>query len=114
MTKRRPTMGSDPLDSLVPETDAPAKANGRKAPARRRRATSAGEPEQAPKQRATFHLPVDLMERARSAVYWTPGATMADLAEEALRRELDRREKKRGEPFPPFEGRLKGGRPVGS
>jgi len=43
-------------------------------------------------------LPGALVERCRDAVYWTPGLTLAGLAEEALTLLLDAMEKNRGEP----------------
>ena len=65
------------------------------------------------KERATFQLPPEILNRARDAVYWTPGATMAGLMEEALRLHLAKLEKNRGEPFPSRRGAvLKTGRPV--
>jgi hypothetical protein len=60
----------------------------------------------------TFHLPVEVMERAKNAVYWTPGLTLADLAAQALTDAVDRMEKKKGESFPPRKADLKGGRPM--
>ena len=60
----------------------------------------------------TFHLPVDVIERAKNAVYWTPGLTLADLAARALTRALDEIERKRGNSFPKRREELKGGRPV--
>ena len=41
-----------------------------------------------------------------------PGLTLADLAAQALADAVDRLEKKKGEPFPPRKGELKGGRPM--
>jgi hypothetical protein len=52
------------------------------------------------------------MDRAKNAVYWTPGLTLADLAAEALSGALEKLEKKRGEPFPARTSELKGGRPM--
>ena len=74
---------------------------------------AAGELEKitAPKVRATFHLPPDLCEQARDAVYWTPGLTMAGLCESALRTELANLGRKRGGPFPKRKAELKRGRP---
>ena len=69
---------------------------------------------QAKKERATCQLPVELIERVRDAVYWTPGATMAGFFEEALKRHLEQLEKKRGKPFPHRSGQLKTGRPIKS
>jgi hypothetical protein len=76
-----------------------------------------GEPQADParpgKERATFQLPTDLIEKVRDAVYYTPGQTMAAFMEDALRHHLERVEKKRGEPFPSRKGAvLKTGRPV--
>jgi len=62
------------------------------------------EPEALPpieKARATFELPVDLVEEMRDAVVDLPGLTMSGCAEEALRAYLAylRRKCNRGEPF---------------
>lgn len=54
----------------------------------------------------------EVLEAARDAVYVTPGLTLAGLVEEALRRELRRLERERGEPFPPRKGELPRGRRV--
>lgn len=73
-----------------------------------------------PKVRATFHLPADLVDECRNAVVWLAGPqerlTMARLAENALRSELDRLRKKhtKGKPFPERTEELRGGRPIGS
>jgi hypothetical protein len=96
MTKsKRSTIGVNPLDTVIPMQKTPA-----------------AEPTKVKKERVTFHLPADLIERARNSVFWTPGLTLATLAEEAIRDALDRIEKERGEPFPPRKRALKTGRPV--
>ena len=98
---KRRTIGDNPLDAVVP-----------RAPSR---AAVAKPEEEAPKQakeRMTFHLPVEVMDRAKNAVFWTPGLTLADLAAQALTDAVDRLEKKRGEAFPPRKADLKGGRPM--
>jgi hypothetical protein len=64
------------------------------------------------KERMTFHLPLDIINRAKNAVYWTPGLTLADLAARSLARALDELERKRGAPFLRRKAELKGGRPV--
>ncbi len=65
------------------------------------------------KERVTFQLPVELIEKARDAVYWTPGLTMGSLMEGALVAHLDRVEKKRGLPFASRAGAaVRTGRPV--
>jgi len=110
VTKRRPTLGSDPLDGLVPD-EAPAR-NG--TPKRKPKPAAKAEAEKPKRIRATFHLPEDLVDAARDAAYWTPGLTLAAIAEAGLRAEVRRLEKKRGEPFPRREKDLVGGRPIGS
>jgi post-segregation antitoxin (ccd killing protein) len=54
----------------------------------------------------------ELADRARDAVYWTPGLTLSGLVEEALEREIRRRERARGESFPKRKGDLPSGRPI--
>jgi hypothetical protein len=57
---------------------------------------------------------VGLIERMQDAVYWTPGLTMAGLAEAAIERELAKMQRKRGGAFPRRERDPQRGRPVGS
>ena len=64
------------------------------------------------KERFTVNLPPELIERARNAVYWTPGLTLAGLAEEALIKALRRLEKANGGTFKERNGQLPAGRPV--
>lgn len=64
------------------------------------------------KQRVTFQLPVELIERARDTVYWTPGLTLNRLAEIAFLNTLDCMEALHGGAFPPRGGHLKVGRQV--
>ena len=64
------------------------------------------------KERLTVHLPGDLIDGVKNAVYWTPGLTLARLAEEALRHALADLEAMRGAPFPPRERPLTVGRPL--
>ena len=122
---RRSTIGENPLDSLIPA--APPKASGRTKPEGPSPAPSTGAEASPPpppaaeaadpgrpalRDRVTLHLPAWLVDRMRNAVYWTPGMTMADLAEAALRKELERLEEERGEAFPTRQSELKRGRPV--
>lgn len=93
---RRSTIGANPLDAVVPE--APPEA---------------AEPfPKVSKERLTIHLPVDLIDRVKNAVFWTPGLTLAALGEEALRAMVDQLEDERGGPFPPRREELRGGRPL--
>ena len=70
------------------------------------------------KVRATLYLPLDVLEEARNAAVHLAGypvrLTLTRLAEEALRRELARLAAlhNQGEPFPPRDEDLKGGRPI--
>ena len=119
--RRRPSIGEDPLDALVPGKRATKASRRGLEPATAKPAPKlepkAGEP---PKVRATFHLPEDLFEECRDAVVHLSGPpvrlTLAYLAETALRKELDRLKKKhnREKDFPKRESGLKGGRPIGS
>jgi hypothetical protein len=97
---RKSTIGTNPLGAMVP---------GRRPEWVEPPAESA----RAAKERVTFQLPGNLIEKARDVVYWTPGLTMASLMEEALLAQLKRAERKHGKPFPSRAGAaLKTGRPV--
>ena len=75
--------------------------------------TKRTEPARAGKERVTFQLPVGLIEKSRDVVFFSPGLTMASFMEEALVAQLERAQKRRGEPFPSRAGAtLKTGRPV--
>lgn len=134
-TKRRPTIGENPLDSLVPvQAAASASKRGLQPAATVKRGyrleygaakkggtlgaterTTPPERERIPKARFTFHLPEALMERAKNAAFWTsPRVTLASMAEAGLRAELDRLEKKNGGPYKAREHELVGGRPIGT
>ena len=107
MTKRRPTIGSDPFDALL-------------APSAPRTPRAAGKPSARPgrKVRATFHLPAELVEEAKNAVVALSGPpvrlTLAALVRDALARELERLRKAhhKGKPWPCRTAPLVGGRPV--
>ena len=72
------------------------------------------------RKRATFHLPDDLLNRVRNAVFWLSGPpvrqTLGALVEEALSKHMDRLEKKHngGKPFKQRWAENRGGRPLGS
>ncbi len=103
MVKRR-TIGNNPLDAVVPlpkeETESAQKDLVEK------------KPEKKGKQRLTIHLPVELIDRVKNAVYWSPGLTLAGLAERALAKELRSLEKENGVPFKKRIEELRGGRPL--
>ncbi len=96
MARKASTIGSNPLDQVVP--------------LRRSEPLPEPEPAKAPRERVTIALPADLMERARNAVYWTPGATLAGLVEDAVADALDRLEQENSGPFRPRSSNLKPGR----
>ena len=95
-SKRR-TIGDDPLDFVISQPKAPSETTA----ARR-----------VEKERLTVHLPLDLIERVKNVVFWTPGLTLAELAEIALAETVKRLEKDRGAAYPPRTSPLKGGRPM--
>ena len=105
MARRPSTIGTNPLDAVVPLR------RGGDPPQSRPEAESAPAAVQA-KERVTFQVPVELIERTRNAVYWTPGATMAALMEAALTEHLEKLERDRGRRFEPRSGALKTGRPI--
>ncbi len=96
MARKASTIGSNPLDQVVP--------------LRRQEAAPRPELAKAARERVTIALPTDLMERARNAVYWTPGATLAGLVEEAVADAMDRLEQENAGAFRSRSGNLKPGR----
>jgi hypothetical protein len=118
--KRRASMGTDPLDLVVGRAIAVPEEKNRTVP--RRSATDRAQAAIArpPKERATFHITSELFDLVKDAVVALSGPparlTLAEFAETALRRELERlqRAHNEGKPFPKREGPLKGGRPIGS
>lgn len=120
MSKRRKsTIGASPLDSVVPRS-VPERTPGpeltREPDVRvektKREVSSAGKSRPHRKERLTVHVPIDLVDRTKNTVYWTPGLTLARLAEQALSAELDRLESENGGPFPARTEELRGGRPM--
>lgn len=107
--KHRPAIGEDPLDAVL----------GGSATVLRKRPGGRVVP-QAPaatgrRVRLTVQVPPGLVEDLRDACY-SERLTLTGVAEEALRRELDRLRKAHnaGKPFPPRRGKLRVGRPIGS
>lgn len=111
---RRPTIGNDPLDAYVPAARVPRKPEA----AEPEEAIVSTRPRSAAKVRATFHVSAELLEEARNAVVYLAGPptrlTLAELAETALRKEIERLRKAHnsGKAFPVRDGELKGGRPI--
>jgi post-segregation antitoxin (ccd killing protein) len=75
-----------------------------------------GGPSTAPQERARQNLTVqidsEIIERARDAVFHTPGLTLAGLVQSAFEEALRKLENKRGEPFPKRPAAIRVGRPV--
>ncbi len=114
---KRSTIGLNPLDAVVPKAEpAPIAKEEPKPAAPRKPKRKAPAPvstgERIEKQRLTVHVPVDLIDRLKNAVYWTPGLTLAGLAEDAFDRALKSIEKEQGGPFPQRDQELRGGRPL--
>jgi len=64
------------------------------------------------KSHFTVHLPDELQERMKNAVYWTPRLTLARLCEDAIEKELAMYEAENGGRFEDRESDLRGGRPI--
>lgn len=108
MSKRK-TIGNNPLDVLIPDLEVGKKQDQQDVALHNTLPT----PEtRVAKERLTIHLPVDLIDRLKNAVYWTPGLTLAKLGEEALTEKVNELENGQGNPFPPRREELKGGRPI--
>ena len=107
---KRQTIGENPLDGLIGQNT----INGmsattvieEKQPQPQKKAQSPK------KQRITVQISEDVIERVKNAVYWTPGLTLASLAEEAFAKAVDQLEKKKASSFPQRKEELKTGRPI--
>lgn len=103
-TARRSALGENPLDTYF----SPAA----------KKAAPVEAPKAAKKIRATFHIPADLFDEVRDAVYHLSGPplrlTLAAFADHAFRLYLVDLKKtaNKGKAFPKRGGELKGGRPL--
>lgn len=121
----RKTIGESPFDTLVTPKEDPQEeikpiktlnGNGSQKPS----------PPTRSKQRLTVQISENIIERAKNAVYWTRGLTLAKLTEKALEKAIEVLEKtcvifddetgkplkNKGDPFPNRKEELKSGRPV--
>lgn len=106
MSKKNRTIGVNPLTDYLTSKDNTKKKTPQKdiEPAKEIKSL---------KTRVTIHLPVELIDKVKNAVYWEPGLTLTEFAEQALARELKRWEKEWGEEYPKRKDyHLKGGRPL--
>ena len=99
---RRPrdsTLGADPLAAVFPRSST--------GPLRQQEVSRSA-------RTITVGVSLDpeVLERARNAVYWTPGLTLTDLATQALAAAVDDLEYERGRPFPKRGGKASLRRPV--
>lgn len=111
MAKQRAGLQSNPFDSVIPDlrSDQTSQSNqdhkgvhGVK-----------GTPKTSSKrQRFTAHVETELVERAKNAVYWTPGLTMALLVEKGLELVLKKMEKENDGAFIQRASDNPGGRPL--
>ncbi len=109
-TKRK-TIGANPLDAVIPFSSgkqSKSKSQSRSQTSAKTEASKAS----TKKQRLTVHVTEELSNRVKNAVYWTPGLTLASLAEDALANLVAQLEKERGSAFPQRTAELKGGRPL--
>lgn len=106
---KRQTIGENPLDGLFQSaTD----NNGTSVAVLEEQQPPKTRQKSSKKQRITVQISEDVIERIKNAVYWTPGLTLASLAEEAFAKVVDALEKERGTPFPKRKEELKTGRPL--
>lgn len=97
-----------------PREGAKERRNPLRAKARLRPAGPAIERRQQPREgrvRMTVKLPEETVVRLRSAVFSTPGLTVAGFIEACITNGVDQMEKKRGRKFRVFKGILRAGRP---
>lgn len=105
----RQTIGENPLDALDVLLSSHDHTNGVEKPAAQQLAS---EHNRQKKNRLTVQISEEVIEKLKDAVYWTPGATLADFAEQALLNHVNALEKERGQAFPKRSGQLKTGRPM--
>lgn len=103
---RRPTIGNNPLDACIPPNMV---SNGVEV---LEKETIPQKKQKTKKQRITVQISEDVIERIKNAVYWTPGLTLASLAEESFSKTVDALENEREAPFPKRKEELKTGRPI--
>lgn len=123
----RQTIGNNPLDALLTvEEEIEEKPKQEKKAKQPINGKSKEKASPLSKQRLTVQISEDTIERAKNAVYWTRGMTLAQLTEEALEKAVAALEKssviyddktgkplkEKGDSFPQRREELKSGRPV--
>jgi len=119
----RQTIGENPLDSLITTSEEPT---GKTTRNKGFDSNDSKKLSNGPKQRLTVQISEKVVERAKNAVYWSRGLTLAQLTEQALAKALDKLEKstaifddktgrplkEKNQPFPERAEELKTGRPI--
>ncbi|MGI2298250.1 hypothetical protein ACRRVB_00215 [Candidatus Cardinium hertigii] len=108
---KRQTIGDNPLDSLIQPISNKEKYESI-LDSREDVKQSIQQHTKSLKQRITVQISQYVIERLKNAVYWTPGLTLASLAEEAFSKAIDTLENEREAPFPSRREELKTGRPI--
>ena len=106
---KRQTIGENPLDGLFQTA---TENNGTPIAVEEEKQAPKIKQKSSKKQRITVQISEDVIERIKNAVYWTPGLTLASLAEEAFSKVVDALENEREAPFPKRKDELKTGRPI--
>jgi hypothetical protein len=104
---KRQTIGENPLEGLFEVADLSGNSV-----AIVNEENSSQKKQKSSKQRITVQISVDVIERIKNAVYWTPGLTLASLAEDAFSKAVDQLEKEKESPFLKRREELKTGRPI--
>lgn len=103
--EKKKTMGSNPLEAYF--------GSQKDKESEQKDSAAQEKMEVKKKERITIHLPVDLIDKVKNAVFWEPGMTLTGFAEYAFEQALKEQEEKRGAPYPERqESNLKSGRPV--
>jgi hypothetical protein len=106
---KRQTIGENPLESLFElvgsNENSASSLHGEKQERPKKEKSSK-------KQRITVQISIEVIERIKNAVYWTPGLTLASLAEDAFSKAVDMLEREKESPFPKRKNELKTGRPI--
>ena len=107
---KRQTIGENPLDGLFQESKM---SNGVQVAVLKEEPKITQKKALSPKkQRITVQISEEVIDRIKNAVYWTPGLTLASLAENALSKAVDDLERQRDDVFPRRQEELKTGRPI--
>ena len=108
---KKKTIGNSPFDTIIPSQETEPKQQKKPKP-KKETAPVAQKPHKTGKERLTVHLSSNLIDRAKNAVYWTPGLTLSGLAEDAFSYVLKTLERENGESFKARLEELTGGRPL--